>query len=307
MRPIIVEIFPALILFIFAQYLGGIKNIEPFYTYLYLFSWFPFIWIVDRVYRFRTGRSHLGLKNPAFRSNAVLFLASTSFWLIFEVINFRLNNWLYLGLPTEIWIRWPGYALSYATVLPGIFFLSDFIETFFPSSQVKAPISEIGETKSQRWPLAFGMAMLIFPLIWPKYFFPLIWGSLFFLLEPAVQVWGGHSLLQDWREGRWKKTISLLSAGLICGLFWEGSNFSAGAKWQYTVPFVGFLKIFEMPILGFLGFPAFALELYVMYQFFLRGWVKLGTAQKTLIILAMVLFWAAAFWGIDRFTVFIWR
>lgn len=41
-------------------------------------------------------------------------------------------------------------------------------------------------------------------------------------------------------------------------------------KWKYNVPYVGFLKIFEMPILGYFGYLPFALEIYAFY-WFVRG------------------------------------
>ena len=39
------------------------------------------------------------------------------------------------------------------------------------------------------------------------------------------------------------------------------------AKWIYTVPGLSDWKLFEMPVLGFLGFPPFALECFTMYVF----------------------------------------
>jgi len=48
---------------------------------------------------------------------------------------------------------------------------------------------------------------------------------------------------------------------------WEFWNYWALTKWTYTVPFFGNVKIFEMPVLGFLGFPPFAVECWVMYIF----------------------------------------
>jgi len=81
--------------------------------------------------------------------------------------------------------------------------------------------------------------------------------------------------LREWKEGNLGRCYRLLASGLIAGLLWEFWNFWAVARWSYTVPFVGELKVFEMPILGFLGFPTFALEAFALYQFFCRPW---GTA-----------------------------
>ena len=47
---------------------------------------------------------------------------------------------------------------------------------------------------------------------------------------------------------------------------WEFWNFWAGSKWVYTVPFFRQWKVFEMPLLGFLGFPPFALECWILYH-----------------------------------------
>ncbi len=52
----------------------------------------------------------------------------------------------------------------------------------------------------------------------------------------------------------------------MCGVLWEFWNYWATTKWTYTVPYAGNVKIFEMPVLGYLGFPPFALECYAMYH-----------------------------------------
>jgi hypothetical protein len=54
--------------------------------------------------------------------------------------------------------------------------------------------------------------------------------------------------------------------GLLCGVVWEFWNYWAGAKWSYSIPFFNKWKIFEMPVLGFLGFLPFALECWVLYH-----------------------------------------
>ena len=58
----------------------------------------------------------------------------------------------------------------------------------------------------------------------------------------------------------------------MCGVLWEFWNYWAATKWTYTVPYLGDLKIFEMPVLGYLGFPPFALECYAMWHW-VRGWL----------------------------------
>jgi hypothetical protein len=53
---------------------------------------------------------------------------------------------------------------------------------------------------------------------------------------------------------------------MAIGLLWELFNASARGKWIYTVPGLEELKLFEMPLLGFFGFPFLALEGWAAYQ-----------------------------------------
>jgi len=96
---------------------------------------------------------------------------------------------------------------------------------------------------------------------------------------------------------------------MICGLLWEFWNYWASAKWVYTIPYLGFLQIFEMPVLGFFGFPLFALECYLLYRAFLlfRGVLPghrlIGAVTAVLVLLYCLL----AFTGIDRWTVEVYK
>ena len=49
-------------------------------------------------------------------------------------------------------------------------------------------------------------------------------------------------------------------------MVWELLNFWARCKWIYTVPFFDRLKLFEMPLLGFLGFPPLAVGAFATWS-----------------------------------------
>jgi hypothetical protein len=51
-------------------------------------------------------------------------------------------------------------------------------------------------------------------------------------------------------------------ATLFTGVWWEAWNYYSVPKWVYTIPYVGFWKIFEMPLLGYLGYPFFGLTVF---------------------------------------------
>jgi len=197
-------------------------------------------------------------------------------WLIFETANFSLENWYYINLPKSTVERWVGYAVAYGTVLPGMFETTEFLETtgLFKNLRIKKiMISYVGRLVL----ILLGTFCLVASILMPEYFFPLIWIGFIFLLEPFIYRFGGKSLLKDLEEGNLRKIFFLLLAGLICGILWEFWNFWALSKWVYTVPFFEEGKGFEMPVPGFLGFPPFAIEVYVMYNFVSlfrngRGW-----------------------------------
>ena len=98
--------------------------------------------------------------------------------------------------------------------------------------------------------------MLIVPWLYPsQYLAAPVFLGFAFLLDPLNASAGAESILGDAREGRYGRLINLLIAGLICGVAWEFFNYWAGAKWKYTVPILPELRIFEMPLLGYGGFP----------------------------------------------------
>ena len=60
----------------------------------------------------------------------------------------------------------------------------------------------------------------------------------------------------------------------MCGVLWEFWNYWAETKWLYTVPLPEWLRIqlFEMPVIGFLGFPPFAVEYFVLTELVSALW-----------------------------------
>jgi hypothetical protein len=110
--------------------------------------------------------------------------------------------------------------------------------------------------------------MLVWPLLTPsQYLAAPVWLGFIFLLDPINAARGAPSLLSDLRAGNTTRLIALVVSGLLCGFLWELWNFWAGAKWHYSVPIMERMKLFEMPLPGYLGFPPFALECFTMYVF----------------------------------------
>ena len=235
----------------------------PVPQFFYLLAWWPYIFFADAVIMSRTGRSPIFHHTRAF---PYLLTWSVTIWLIFELFNFRLSNWHYINLVSITPVRWIGYTLSFATVLPGLFITSELLASYNLFETIKTNRFNITPRLLVALQVAGGL-MLALPMLYPEYFFPLVWGGFVLLLDPVNLRMGAPSLLKDLSQGRPGRTLRLLAAGFICGFLWEFWNFWATSKWIYTVPFVGDIKLFEMPVLGFLGFPPFSLECFVMYSF----------------------------------------
>jgi hypothetical protein len=248
-----------------------LARVEPFYHWHTPIAWTGYILLADAIVWKRRGSSWLR-NNPA----ELFFLACASvpLWVVFEMYNkHAIRNWYYVGLPDDLLLRYLGYVWSFATIWPAIFETGDLISSL---RDRRAPATRADEPLPRRlgpagWVcVAAGAVMLILPILlratpMATYLAAPVWLGFILLLDPLNARAGGESILGDWRDGRMGRAINLLVAGLVCGLLWEFWNYWAGAKWAYNVPILPDVKIFEMPILGFAGFPAFALECFVMY------------------------------------------
>ena len=269
---------------------------EPFATWFFSFAWWSYILIVDGwVYRHR-GESLL-ISYPG----RFLFLAlwSVGFWFLFEAFNIRLQNWHYHGLPTSLPLRWVGYFLAFGTVVPALLETADLVDTADVSKTTGVtPLRASGRAVS----VILGMLMLLAPLLWPQQFYPLIWGALIFLLEPLNEKLGGESLLKDWRSGGARRFSLLLAAGILCGILWESLNMIGTAHWTYSIPGDSGWKLFEMPLLGYLGFLPFAVSVYTASVTAVTLWEKSKLPVRTVLATAWLAFSLAMCAGVDRFT-----
>jgi tetratricopeptide (TPR) repeat protein len=242
-------------------------GVEPVATFFTPIAWTAYALIADAAVFAIRGHSRLRNSPAQF---AKLALLSIPLWLIFEAYNLRLANWTYVGgIPLSLPVHWFGYAWAFATIWPGIFLTADLIESFGWWDAPFRPI--IFSPAAQKAFVIAGAILLIVPIILPRSFgsslFGAVWLGFVFLLDPINLRLGLPSLAADLASGRRGRLLSFLVSGWMCGWLWEFWNFWAAAKWNYIFPILQKEKIFEMPALGYLGFPAFALECFVMYYF----------------------------------------
>jgi hypothetical protein len=276
--------------------------VEPIPTWYFHIAWWSYVVGLDDVNRRLAGRS---LLRDRPRSFLALAAVSIVWWTAFEALNLRLGNWYYVMDPGSRALRWAAGVLAFATVLPGIFETLLLIERLGGARRV--PVAPLRWTPGkQSVCLALGAASLLLPLLWPDAFFPLVWGAAIFLLEPWNRRHARRSFLRDLEEGDAGPFVRTLLAGLVCGALWEAWNFWARTRWIYTVPGVDGLKVFAMPLLGFLGFPPFAVECVVVVRFLAAAWGRPAFPRRLAVAAGVPLAAAATagtFAAVERVTV----
>jgi hypothetical protein len=123
-----------------------------------------------------------------------------------------------------------------------------------------------------------GLGALVLTGAYPQQFFPALWAAPLALVLGEGILAGRPGVGREIAAGDWRRAATWAMAALVCGFFWEMWNSHSAAKWIYTVPFVDRWHVFEMPLLGYLGYLPFGLEcLLVMERVF--GPTGLGTEQ----------------------------
>jgi hypothetical protein len=229
--------------------------------------WWGYILAVDAwIYRCK-GASLLASRRQTF---ALMCLLSVAFWSLFEAYNRLLPGWTYINLPDHLAWRFAGYAVAFATIMPGMFLTCELLQVYRLFERVGMPAIRWTPARL-RLSVVVGALFCFAPPFFPEpargYLWALVWTGWFFLLEPFNYRRGMPSIFRDWEQGRAARTLRLFATGVICGLLWEFWNMWAHTKWIYTFPLGHGLKLFEMPLVGFPGFLPFALDCFVMFHF----------------------------------------
>jgi hypothetical protein len=246
------------------------------WPYTFFPLWLGFILTLDGLNVAVSGTSPLA---RSWRRFVALFLFSSPFWWVFEGLNVPVQNWhyhydhVYSPLSNFFWT-----SLDFSTVLPAVMELVELVAAL-PGLRPRLAPEKVG----QRLPLSaalaligLGVVMLLLPFVFPQQAFGMVWLCLIFLLDPITNLArfksaSAHLLARDWRF-----FVTVPLATIICGFFWEMWNSHASPGWSYTVPYINAAPylfggptphLFEMPLLGYLGYLPFGIELFAMYQF----------------------------------------
>ena len=226
--------------------------------------WLGFILLVDALVYSAKGSSILSRNRNKFIE---LFIISIPVWWLFEALNYFTQNWYYEGRQYFSDFQFVLLAsLCFSTVMPAVFESAELAATFDWVDKIKISKQIKPDKKYSYSLLILGLVMLFLIILLPHYFYFLIWVSLYLIIEPVNILLGNKNLFNYLSAGNWKPLLSLIIGVLICAFFWEMWNYFSYPKWIYFLPGVNIIHIFEMPILGYLGYFPFSLELFAIYN-----------------------------------------
>lgn len=244
------------------------SRLRPYSDYTFFPLWLGYVLTVDALVAWRTGTS------PIARSGwqvAWLFALSIPLWWVFELLNRLVGNWIYHQPRPYGPVAFALLAsLAFSTVMPAVLTTAELVRSFRLGWLRSLPAMPMAGGWLVGYHVA-GWLMVLATALWPGYAFPLVWLALIFIVDPIGTALGAESVGRHLARRDWSIVLNLGLGTLVCGFFWEMWNVRAMPKWTYDIPHVGWLHVFEMPILGYGGYLPFGLEVYAFYA--LGRWI----------------------------------
>ncbi len=248
------------------------------YSDLPLFWGFTFL-LDGLVYKRSGGRSIIA-DNP--REMIGIGSASVSGWMIFEFLNFFIGmNWYYPhggDIDSEKFLL---YALIGSSgLLPMAFEWYDLLLTFKP---LKHRFDTGVKVNLSLWVKALLIVAAFVTLYFmgrnPAAFFSFIWISPLIILSIVLGLLGVWTPFRPLKQGNWSPFLLFALAYLLQGLAMEGWNYFSGthnaagelimtqspAYWVYNIPYVYKYRIFEMPLVGYVGYLPFSVWCWIWW------------------------------------------
>ncbi len=283
----------SIILYLFGQ-LALVWNLEPVTSFFYVTSWWSYIILLDSLVSRKSGK--LLVLN---RSLPVVIIVSCGYWCSFELVNLRIENWFYINVPHNVVLRYAGYLLAYGTVIPAIGLTTSLLSPLL--SHIKVRPVTVPRSYTAR-ATSCGIVLFLLTLAFPRYLFGLAWVFAIPLIDGINYRAGSRSFMGDLERGEIGRLLGALASGLLCGLLWEMWNSISPVKWVYTVPFFERMKLFEMPLPGYIGFPVFGVGTVAFIDLFQR--IRRTRTALIFTVCIALLISALSFVFIDAHTVF---
>jgi hypothetical protein len=261
-----------LLLMLFVE-INFFAKIQPFATFYIPIVWFGYMFFVDSlVYKIKK-KSFITSHPKEFLFSIAL---SLPFWLIFEIYNVFTGSWFYINYP------WYVHVVDFTTIMPAIlitFSLMNALEIGKRFDKKARPFTKhiTGHTGAIMFLLVIGVIAMLVPILVPTIGFSFMWVGIILLFDPLNYLIGRPSVIKNIAAGKKSIMVRLFLSGITMGFFWEFWNYQAVPKWIYNIP-IPFqnVKLFAMPILGYLGYMPFAIEVFLFYALFRSFLFKKG-------------------------------
>ena len=231
----------------------------PWQGYTFIPLWLSYIGVINALCVRQSGSCPL-LDDPVFFAG--LFPLSALFWWFFEYMNQFTRNWFYTGVDLSPLSYSIHATICFSTVLPAVYSSRIWIvrQSWFKNRfHGLPPFARWTPKCFNELLLHISIAGLIGVVLWPEQLFSLIWLTPLLVLTALKHLYGQKTLFTILAKGDWRPAMSAAMAALLCGFFWEMWNYYSLAKWMYSIPSVHRFQIFEMPLLGYIGYIPFGL------------------------------------------------
>lgn len=208
-------------------------------------------------------------------------IASIGGWMLFEYLNLFVNeDWFY---PKGDIISSEQFLLYAIVISSGLLPLAfEWYSLFYTFPALRQRFSKGIKIVVPEWLKTIAGIIALVGLLgaglFPNQLFFSLWLAPPLLLAVALDKIGVWTPLRSIGKGNWTPTLLFALTYLVEGLFLEGQNYfsaihdgreiiftEAPAYWQYNLPYVNAFHLFEMPLLGYLGYLPFGVYCWLWW------------------------------------------
>ena len=237
-------------------------HLRPYSDYWYGVAWTGFVLASDALIDARTGGA-LVLDRP--RELAVMFLASAGLWWTWEIANVvLLGSWTYSPSPD---------VPRGVQVVRATYFFGTLIPATWQASALALAMARVRPREglvSRRLAMAAiaaGIGALALAIVVRSLSLPLALVGVGLVVDAINMLRGRPSLLALLRAGAVAAVACVMIGNVLAGVLGEMWNWRADPHWTYDAPYAGSVRLFAMPLAGYLGYAALALDLFALYHF----------------------------------------